>query len=189
VPDQRSAGQRSYYPFVAGTAMSAEVPTADLRFRRRRGRSLQRISRFPHFMIRKAFCPRGRVFFPSFHGDGGMTALFTATVAAYRDKPGRKSPASVKSGRGASPGRAPTPPDHGSGAGGAWQNKSETLPPGVIMAKWSSGQPASHDHDAGRRGAGLDHGSGAPGAWRARSENATSPRDHGKVVVRTATFP
>jgi hypothetical protein len=75
--------------------------------------------------------------------------------------------------------------DHGSGAPGAWRNKSETPPPGVIMAKWSSGQPLSHDHDAGGRGGGLDHGSGAPGAWRARSESASeSP---GSMIMKACT--
>ena len=33
VLDRRSAGLRPYYPFLAGTAMSAKLPTADLGFR------------------------------------------------------------------------------------------------------------------------------------------------------------
>jgi hypothetical protein len=53
--------------------------------------------------------------------------------------------------------------DHGSTVGGAWRDKSETPSFGVIMGKWSPGQPFSHDHDAGGRGVGLDHGSSAPG--------------------------
>jgi len=34
---------------------------------------------------------------------------------------------------------------------------------GVIMGKWSSGQPFSYDHDAEAHGVGLDLGSSAPG--------------------------
>jgi hypothetical protein len=58
-----------------------------------------------------------------------MSWLFTATVAAYRDKPGRKSSVSVKSGHRESPGRR------------------EWL---VIMVDWSWEQPLRHDPE--RRG-------------------------------------
>src|ERR1700751_4690997 len=53
--------------------------------------------------------------------------------------------------------------DHGQVVVGAWRDKSETPSSGVIMGKWSPGQPVSHDHDAERRGVGLDHGSSPPG--------------------------
>src|ERR1700751_797228 len=39
-------------------------------------------------------------------------------------------------------------------------------PPSVIMGKWPSGRPVSHDHDAEGRGVGRDHGDLAAGAWR-----------------------
>jgi len=48
--------------------------------------------------------------------------------------------------------------------------------PLVIMGKWRSGQPGSHDHDrgdgSGRERSSHDHGSLVAGAWRAKSETA-----------------
>jgi hypothetical protein len=62
--------------------------------------------------------------------------------------------------------------DHGSGAGGAWRDKSETPPGTVIMGSVLLGQRPAHDHDGDRRGGRRDHGSDAPGGCDAKSEAA-----------------
>src|SRR5215470_17974638 len=82
--------------------------------------------------------------------------------------------------------------------------------PLVIMGKWRSGQPGSHDHDrgdgSGRERSSHDHGSAVAGAWRDKSEAPPSApgsmipgssqsrrlkdsRDHGSTAGGTVTSP
>ena len=90
---------------------------------------------------------------PTFHGDGGRRPGQTGREMPRQREKWPRDPT----------GQARTPHDHGSAAGGAWRNKSETLPGTVIMRSVLLGRHQTHDHDGDERARRHDHGSGAPG--------------------------